>query len=112
MPPPTVRLRIFRSQDGVCAICPRKLQPGNITCDHIVPLEDGGANVEQNLQMICTSPCSLKKTGEENSRRAKADRSAAKHLGFKRSKQPMPGSRASKWKRRMDGTVVRRDQDE
>lgn len=110
MPPPSVRLRIFRNQDGACKACHRKLGAPNITCDHIKPLEDGGENRESNLQLICTSPCSLTKTGEENSRRAKADRVRGKHLGFKQSRQVMPGSKASRWKRRMDGTVVRRDE--
>jgi hypothetical protein len=31
------------------------------------------------------------------------------HIGAKRSKSPLPGGRNSKWKRKMDGTVVRRD---
>jgi len=82
---------------------------GNMTCDHIKPLEDGGENREGNLQMICTNPCSLRKTGEENSRRAKADRVARKHMGLKKSKHIVPGSRRSPWKKKVDGTVVRRE---
>lgn len=30
------------------------------------------------------------------------------HLGIRKAKRPMPGSRNSRWKRRMDGTVERR----
>lgn len=112
MPPPSVRLRILRVQEGRCAICSRDLKGGNITCDHRVPLEDGGVNDETNLQLICTSPCSLDKTGKENSRRAKADRVLVKRMGFKRPKHIVPGSRLSPWKRKLDGTVVRRDEDE
>jgi len=112
MPSQAVRIRIFRMQDGRCPACSRNLQPGNITCDHIKPLEDGGENREANLQLICTDPCSLRKTGDENRRRAKADRVAAKRLGFKQSRHPVLGSRQSPWKRKLDGTVVRRDEDE
>ena len=32
----------------------------------------------------------------------------AKHLGIKRSARPMPGSRASKWKQKLNGQVVLR----
>jgi len=85
--------------------------PSNITCDHIKALEDGGENRETNLQLICTAPCSLKKTGQENSRRAKADRGAAKHLGFKRKRHVVPGSKASPWKHKLDGTWIRRDEE-
>lgn len=119
MPPNTVRLRIYRKQDGKCAVCPRKLRPGNITLDHRKPLEDGGENRESNCQLICTDPCSLEKTGEENSRRADADRFAIKQLGLdkvdpprrdtkQKVKRVMPGSRKSRFKRKLDGTVVER----
>ena len=111
MPPQSVRLRIFRQQDGRCPICTRQLNPGNITTDHTVALEDGGENREQNLQLICTAPCSLKKTGEENRRRAKADRAIAKRLGFRQSRHIVPGSRRSPWKKKLDGTVVRREEE-
>lgn len=111
MPPPKVRLRIYRAQDGRCKSCTRKLSPGNITADHIKPLEDGGQNRESNMQLICTAPCSSDKTGQENSRRANADRALAKHLGFKpKFTRPLPGSRKSRYKRKVDGTVVLRDE--
>jgi hypothetical protein len=31
-----------------------------------------------------------------------------KHLGLKKSKNPLPGSKGSKWKKKMDGSVVKR----
>jgi hypothetical protein len=40
--------------------------------------------------------------------RAKAIRRETKHSGGHRSKQPLPGGRNSRWKRKMDGTVVDR----
>jgi hypothetical protein len=40
---------------------------------------------------------------------AKVKRVHQKHIGATRPKGTMPGSKNSKWKRKMDGTVVRRD---
>jgi hypothetical protein len=40
---------------------------------------------------------------------AKVKRVHQKHIGAKRPKGIIPGSKNSKWKRKMDGTVVRRD---
>jgi hypothetical protein len=40
---------------------------------------------------------------------AKVRRKHQKHIGATRSKSPLPGGRLSKWKRRMDGTVVLRN---
>jgi hypothetical protein len=33
----------------------------------------------------------------------------SKALGLKKSKNPLPGGKGSKWKKKMDGSVVRRD---
>jgi hypothetical protein len=43
---------------------------------------------------------------------AKVKRKHQKHIGAARSKSPLPGGRLSKWKRRMDGTVVLRNKSE
>jgi hypothetical protein len=40
---------------------------------------------------------------------AKVKRIHQKHVGAKKSKSPMPMGRNSKWKRKMDGTIVRRE---
>ena len=49
------------------------------------------------------------KTAQDVADIARAKRREAAHGGFKtKTKRPMPGSRASGWKRLMDGTVVRR----
>lgn len=39
---------------------------------------------------------------------AKAKRRLARHIGAYRSRRPMPGSKASGLRKRMDGTVERR----
>lgn len=40
--------------------------------------------------------------------KAKVYRKKAAHLGIKRKGKSMPGSKSSPWKRKMDGTVVKR----
>jgi hypothetical protein len=40
---------------------------------------------------------------------AKVKRIHQRHIGARKPKAPMPGGRLSKWKRKMDGTVVRRE---
>lgn len=116
-PPPSVKRRLYRKQDGRCPKCSRYLVSGNITCDHIIPLwvEGGPGNRETNLQLICTRPCSIKKTGAEAAMRARANKAMDKRLGFKAPSKdrrpPMPGTRRSKWKKKLDGTVVRRDEE-
>jgi hypothetical protein len=40
---------------------------------------------------------------------AKVKRIHQKHIGAKRPKSQMPGGRNSMWKKKMDGSVVRRD---
>jgi 5-methylcytosine-specific restriction protein A len=39
---------------------------------------------------------------------AKAKRREARHLGARVTRNPIPGSKASGWKRKMNGEVVRR----
>ncbi len=115
-------LRLMRAQQGRCAVCTRKLGPANpFTIDHIKALvfdvdPPHHGNRESNLQLICTDPCSKEKSGEETSRKAKADAFAVKHYGIDKQRKeksryhrPMPGSRASPWKKKLHGQVVRRD---
>jgi 5-methylcytosine-specific restriction protein A len=80
-PPKAVRLRVFAAHDGRCHWSKLKIQVGDEwDLDHIVALEDGGANRETNLAPILRDK-HRQKTGAENSRRDKADRVRLKHLG-------------------------------
>lgn len=79
--------------------------------DHFpVPWADGGRNTPNNLRPILTK-CDAIKGGpaaQVARRVAKGKRVAEKSYGWRRASRPMDGSRASPWKKRMDGTVVRR----
>ncbi len=105
---PQQRARLFVERGGQCHRCKRKLRPGDKWSDeHLEPLWDGGTNDWDNRHISCEW-CKPIKDGEETKVRAKRRRTRTKHVlpsEDQGSKRPMPGSRRSKYKRRMDGTV-------
>lgn len=106
---PTQRARVFLAHGGVCAICTRKIAPGeDYDLDHVLPLALGGADEASNLVPVHVDCHRGKggKTASDIGRIRKADRCAKKHVLKKKSR--MAGSRDSGWKRKMDGTVERR----
>ncbi|MFC0282420.1 HNH endonuclease [Camelimonas abortus] len=104
------RVRVFDAAGGVCHICSLRIQVGEPwDVEHCKPLWLGGADEPSNMRPAHIR-CHAVKTAGEAKTRAKTDRVRAIHLGIKpKSRNPIPGSKASGWKRRMDGTVVRRD---
>ena len=89
-PPKDVIDRLFLRQHGRCAITGRKIAAKEPThADHIVPLKDGGANRETNLQLVSVA-AHREKTRAENSARAKEERIRLKHHGlWPRSSRPL-----------------------
>ena len=47
------RRQVFKSQSGICSMCSKKLQYGNFTIDHTIPISRGGSNRIENLQAMC-----------------------------------------------------------
>ncbi|MGN6099852.1 MAG: HNH endonuclease [Devosia sp.] len=106
--PDHVRLRIFRDHEGRCHISGRKSGPADAwDVEHVIPLSMGGEHRESNLAPALRDK-HKEKTRVEAKARARGDAAAKRHLGLTKPKHPMPGSRNSKWRRRMDGTVERR----
>lgn len=108
--PPRVRLRVWERAGGRCqAGCGRKLRPpaDRWECDHIVALINGGENRESNLQVAC-SWCHGVKTARDVATKSKTAGAAKKHLGIHKAKHPLPGSRASGWRKPMNGKAERR----
>jgi len=109
--PMRVRLRVFEAHGGICGISGRKITPADDwQIDHIIALANGGEHRENNLQPVLAEPHKVK-TRTDVARKAKSNRVRAKHLtgrGTARKGPPMPGSRDSQWKRKIDGTVERR----
>lgn len=104
------RARLFALHNGICHLCGAKIDGTRERWEisHEIPLELGGADDDEN-RMPAHAKCHRAHTSEVDIPQiAKAKRVAAKHTGAYRSRSPMPGGRASKWRKRMDGTVERR----
>lgn len=105
---PTKRLAIFERAHGRCHLCGQKIQVGEKwEVEHPIPLAIGGADDESNMAPAHVK-CHTGKSADDAGNIARAKRREAKHLGAYRSANPMPGSKASKWKKPMNGPAVLR----
>ena len=95
--------------NGKCAECACKVGgPAGLEWDHIIPLELGGEDAIGNLQPLCKVCHKAKTRGDVRAIR-KAERMRQRTAGIKRTvRSVIPGSKASGWKRKLDGTVARR----
>ena len=108
----TVKMATWDRAGGCCEECGRKLFPGDRKeYDHRIPDAIRKDNGAENCQLLC-GPCHSAKTKKDRKQIAKANRVRAKHNGAKQTKHPLPGSKASGWKRKVSGEVVRRDEDD
>lgn len=103
-----VKIAAWQRADGHCENCGMKLWPGKYRYDHDIPDQLGGEPTLDNCVVRCLACDGEKTYSEDIPRIAKAKRQQVAHIGAKQSRTPMPGSRMSRWKKRMDGTVVRR----
>lgn len=108
-PPARVRVRVFSACDGVCGRCHRRIVAGETwECDHTIALINGGLNRESNLGVLCKW-CHAHKTVADLRTKSKTYAVRQRHLGLKKAKgRPMPGTKASGWKQKMDGTWEKR----
>jgi 5-methylcytosine-specific restriction endonuclease McrA len=107
--PARVRARVFLAHDGRCHRTGRKIAPGEAwDLDHVIALCNGGEHREGNLAPILSGKPHKKKTAEDVAIKSKTAGIRNKHLGLAKPRHPMPGSRQSKWKRKMTGEVVLR----
>jgi 5-methylcytosine-specific restriction protein A len=107
------RAKIFLERGGCCegACGGRKIRGEVWHLDHIIALECGGTNDPSNLQVLCAW-CHKAKTKGDHATAAKIRAVATAHVvpvsqRQKRGK-PLPGTKRSGWKRKMDGTWERR----
>lgn len=107
--PPRIRVRVYDRHGGICHISGRKIRAGEAwDLDHIVSLINGGEHRERNLAPALKAP-HKEKTKEDVAEKSRVYHKKAKNLGISlKKKSPMPGSKASGWKRKFDGTVVKR----
>jgi 5-methylcytosine-specific restriction endonuclease McrA len=105
---PRVRERIFLREKGICHLCGLKIWPGeDWEVEHRDPLWAGGSAKEEDCG-VAHVKCHKVKTAAESTQRAKERRTRQKHIGAWRSKTPIPGSKRSRWKKHVDGTVSER----
>lgn len=102
------RTKIFDAHKGICCLCEGDIYAlkRKWIIEHIKPLWLGGADDPSNMAPACEC-CAIEKTCGEASVKAKTDRQRAGHLGIKKRSRPIPGSRASGIRKRMDGRVER-----
>ena len=105
--PARVKVRVFDRCNGKCCDCTLpvqgKLRPAY---DHIQALINGGEHRESNLQLLCV-PCHAVKTKADVAEKSVTARKRLKHLGIKKPSR-FPGSRDSKFKRKINGEVILR----
>jgi 5-methylcytosine-specific restriction endonuclease McrA len=97
----------------MCVLCKGKIYGGRERWSivHITPLALGGEDTDNNMGPAHEA-CALKKTFGRTgdlAKAAKAKRVKSRHLGIKKSKNPLPGGKGSKWKKKIGGGVEPRD---
>lgn len=103
-----VKAKAFARAGGRCQHCDAKLLPGQWHADHIVPHGLGGAGDLDNCCCLCIG-CHRVKTGSRDiPAMAKVKRIRAKLQGLKKPKSPIPGSRSTRWKKKLNGRTERR----
>ena len=104
------KLALFEAHAGRCHICGGRIDGTRERweVEHIVPIALGGEDTEANCAPVRVA-CHRAKTAQDVATIAKAERVRAKHNGARPQRRAIiPGSKASGWKRRIDGTSVRR----
>ncbi len=106
------KARLFLDRGGRCHRCHRKIRPGEIWYDeHLIALENGGTNAWDNRDVTCAW-CFPQKNAEDHAKAAKSRHVATAHvvptIHRQKKGRPLPGSRKSDWKHRMDGSWERR----
>lgn len=110
--PVRVKRRVLDSQRPepnalpICPDCTLPIREGEgADFDHKKALADGGEHRESNLRAIHRR-CHVPKTAREATERADRNEHVAKAYGFSQPKgRPMPGTKASGIRKRMNGNV-------
>ncbi len=105
------RLDVLHAAGGLCHICGEVInlaRGDKMEVEHVIPLGLGGADDVTNWRPAHAA-CHRHKTKGDVKVIAKAKRVKAKHEGqFRPSRHIVPGSKASPFKKKPDGTVIDR----
>jgi 5-methylcytosine-specific restriction enzyme A len=108
--PGYVKLRIWDREGGRCYLTGRKLRAGEYDFEHVIALAlwtgDGHGNRESNIR-LAYRPAHREKTKQDRKTKADSDRVRKKHVGITKPRNPLPGSRASGIRKRMNGQIER-----
>lgn len=82
--PPRVKVRLFQKFGGFCQICTLSIR-GKLLAeyDHAVALINGGANRENNIQLVC-SECHKGKTRQDVAEKSRMARKRMKAIGIRK----------------------------
>jgi 5-methylcytosine-specific restriction enzyme A len=81
---PHRRAKIFADREGRCHKCKRTLGPSDDwDCDHVLALENGGTDDDNNLAPCC-SWCHVEKTADDHETAGHGRRAAVRHTVPKR----------------------------
>jgi hypothetical protein len=106
--PPHVRVRVFKTFEGICQECTLPITGKRWICDHRIAIINGGENRESNLGPIHET-CDKTKTAADVAQKSTVYHKTAKDIGVKlRKGPPMPGTKASGIKRPIYGPPVDR----
>lgn len=108
---PKVKAQAFQRAAGFCEGegCGVKLSPGKFHYDHDNPDGLTGEPTLENCKVLCLA-CHGTKTKKDQHDIAQAKRRERKHvMGIRQTKgRPLPGTKASGLRKRMNGQVERR----
>lgn len=106
--PGKIKVAAWKRCSGKCESCSNPLSEGDIYYEHIICDALGGPPTLENCGVYCKTCWSLKTRIYDHPTIAKAKRIEMRHLGAKRSRNPLPGGRNDKLKKKITGQVVLR----
>jgi 5-methylcytosine-specific restriction enzyme A len=104
------RATLYEAHEGLCHICGNliDLDADRMEVEHLIPLALGGADEWANIRPAHAT-CHAAKTKSDVTSIAKAKRVHLKHTGqFRPPRRIVPGSKASRFKKCLNGKVVLR----
>jgi 5-methylcytosine-specific restriction protein A len=107
------KLAAWERSGGNCENCGVKIYAGmGPEYDHAIRCELGGTNDLDNCRVLCRNCHGAKTYGRDIPEAAKGKRLRKSRAGIDKPRsRPMPGTKASGLRKRMNGTVERRERD-